>query len=184
MLRYCPIRPIDVPIIQLLSPEVILELEQETTNNIPVFDLIILIYKSISSDGRAEEYPTILMAGGTTEPPVKKKTLKLLKELETDFNPESINPSSDKRQKRPRHQVYTVMLDDLIENLISLGLYLVVFGTAIQRQPRFYRSNVPIAPDGWKQILKYKYTKGFIEAARIEYSTLMSHTTWTEVTQE
>jgi hypothetical protein len=38
--RYRPIRPIDVLIIQLLSPEVIPELEQETTNNILVFDLI------------------------------------------------------------------------------------------------------------------------------------------------
>jgi hypothetical protein len=76
------------------------------------------------------------------------------------------------------------MLDDLIENLISLGLYLVAFGTAIQRQPRLYRSDVLIAPDGWKQMLKYKYTKGFIEAARIEHSILISQTTWTEVTQE
>jgi hypothetical protein len=76
------------------------------------------------------------------------------------------------------------MLDDLIENPISLGLYLAAFGTAIQRQPRLHRSDVLIAPDGWKQILKYKYIKGFIETARIEYSTLMSQTTWTEVTQE
>jgi hypothetical protein len=37
------------------------------------------------------------MAGGTTEPPAKKKTPKLFKELETDFNPESTNPSSNKR---------------------------------------------------------------------------------------
>jgi hypothetical protein len=43
---------------------------------------------------------------------------------------------------------------------------------------------VLIAPDGWKQILKYKYTKGFIETARIEYSTLISQTTWIEITQE
>jgi hypothetical protein len=42
------------------------------------------------------------------------------------------------------------MLDDLIENPISLGLYLVVFGMVIQRQPRLYRNNVLIAPDGWK----------------------------------
>jgi hypothetical protein len=76
------------------------------------------------------------------------------------------------------------MLDDLIENLISLGLYLAVFGTAIQRQPRFYRSNILIAPDKWKQILKHKYTKGFIEAARIKHSILISQTTWTEVIQE
>jgi hypothetical protein len=40
------------------------------------------------------------------------------------------------------------MLDDLIENPISLGLYLVAFGTAIQRQLRLYRSDVLIAPDG------------------------------------
>jgi hypothetical protein len=40
------------------------------------------------------------------------------------------------------------MLDDLIENLISLGLYLAAFGTAIQRQPRLYRSNILIIPDG------------------------------------
>jgi hypothetical protein len=33
-------------------------------------------------------------------------------------------------------------------------------------------------------MLKHKYTKGFIEAARIEHSILMSQTTWTEVTQE
>jgi hypothetical protein len=97
MLRYRPIRPIDIPIIQLLSPEVILELEQETTNDIPVFDLITLIYKSISSDRRAEEYPIIPIAGSTTKLPAKKKTLKLLKELETNLNPESTNPSSNKR---------------------------------------------------------------------------------------
>jgi hypothetical protein len=66
------------------------------------------------------------------------------------------------------------MLDDLIENPISLGLYLVVFGIVIQKQPRFYRSNILIAPDGWKQILKYKYTKGFMEATRIKHSILMS----------
>jgi hypothetical protein len=96
-LRYRSIRPIDILIIQLLSPEVILELEQETTNNILVFDLIILIYESISSDRRAKEYPIIPMAGGTTEPPAKNKTPKLLKELETNFNPESTNPSSNKQ---------------------------------------------------------------------------------------
>jgi hypothetical protein len=145
--RYRPIRPIDIPIIQLLSPEVILEPEQETMNDILVFDLIILIYESISSNRRAEEYPIIPIARSTTEPPTKKKTPKLLKELETDLNPESINPSSDKQQKRPRYQAYTVILDDLIENPISLGLYLAVFGTTIQRQPRLYRSNVLIAPD-------------------------------------
>jgi hypothetical protein len=33
-------------------------------------------------------------------------------------------------------------------------------------------------------MLKYKYTKGFIEAARIEHSILISQTTWTEITQE
>jgi hypothetical protein len=37
------------------------------------------------------------MAGGITKPLAKKKTPKLLKELETDFNPESINPSSNKQ---------------------------------------------------------------------------------------
>jgi hypothetical protein len=175
--RYRPIRPIDIPIIQLLSPEVILEPKQETTNNTPVFDLITLTHKSISSDRRTKEYPTIPIARSTTKPPAKKKTPKLLKELKTDLNPESTNPSSNKRQRHPRHQAYTAMLDDLIENPTSLGLYLAVFGTAIQRQPRLYRSDVLIAPDGWKQILKYKYTKGFIEAARIKHSTLMSQTT-------
>jgi hypothetical protein len=131
----------------LLSPEVIPELEQETTNDTPVFDLIILIYKSINSDRRAEEHPTTPIAGGIIEPPAKKKTPKLFKELETNFNPESTNPSSNKRQRRPRHQVYTIMLDDLIKNPISLGLYLAVFGIAIQKQPRFYRNNILIAPD-------------------------------------
>jgi hypothetical protein len=101
--RYRPIRPIDIPIIQLLSPEIILELEQETTNDILVFDLIILIYKSISNNGKAEEHPITLIARGTTEPPAKNKTPKLLKELETDFNPESINPSNNKQQRRPRY---------------------------------------------------------------------------------
>jgi hypothetical protein len=148
--RYRPIRPIDVPIIQLLSPEIIPELEQETTNDILIFDLTILTHESISSDRRAEKHPTILIARGTTKPPAKKKTPKLLKELETDLNPESTNPSSNKQQRRPRYQVYTVMLDDLIENPISLGLYLAAFGTAIQRQPRLYRNNVLIAPDRWK----------------------------------
>jgi hypothetical protein len=66
------------------------------------------------------------------------------------------------------------MLDDLIENLISLGLYLVVFGIIVQKQPRLYRSNILIAPDGWKQIQKHKYTKGFIEAARIKHGILTS----------
>jgi hypothetical protein len=99
--RYRPIRPIDIPITQLLSPEVIPEPEQETTNNIPVFDLIILTYKSISGDRRTKEHPIILIARSTTEPPAKKKTLKLLKELETDLNPESTNPSSNKQQKHP-----------------------------------------------------------------------------------
>jgi hypothetical protein len=100
-LRYRPIRPIDVPIIQLLSPEVTPEPKQETTNDIPVFDLITPIYESISSDRRAEEHPTTPIARGITKPPAKKKTPKLLKELETDLNPESINPSSNKQQKRP-----------------------------------------------------------------------------------
>jgi hypothetical protein len=147
MSRYRPIRPIDIPIIQLLSPEIILELEQETTNNTPAFDLITLTHESISSNRRAEKHPIIPIARGTTEPPTKKKTLKLFKELETDLNPESINPSSDKQQKRPRHKAYTAMLDDLIENPTSLGLYLAAFGTAIQRQPRLHRNNVLIAPD-------------------------------------
>jgi hypothetical protein len=97
MSRYCPIRPIDILIIQLLSPEVILELEQETTNDIPVFDLITLIYESISNDRRTKKHPTIPIARSTTEPPAKKKTPKLLKELETDLNPESTNPSSNKQ---------------------------------------------------------------------------------------
>jgi hypothetical protein len=100
----------------------------------------------------------------------------LLKELETDLNPESTNPSSNKQQRHPRHQVYTAILDDLMENPISLGLYLVTFGTAIQKQPRLYRSNILTTPDGWKQILKHKYTKGFIEAARIKHSILISQT--------
>jgi hypothetical protein len=172
--RYRPIRFIDVLIIQLLSPEVIPEPEQETTNNTPVFDLIILIYESISNNRRTEEYPIIPIAGGITEPPAKKKTPKLLKELETDLNPESTNPSSNKQQRRPRYQAYIIMLDDLIKNPISLGLYLAAFGTAIQRQLRLHRSNILIAPDGWKQILKHKYTKGFIEAARIKHSILIS----------
>jgi hypothetical protein len=43
---------------------------------------------------------------------------------------------------------------------------------------------VLIAPDGWKQMLKHKYTKGFIEAARIKHSILISQTMWIEVTQE
>jgi hypothetical protein len=148
MLRYRSIRPIDVPIIQLLSPEVISELKQETTNNIPVFDLIILIHESINSDRRAKEYFITLIAGGITKPPAKKKTLKLFKELETDLNPESTNPSNNKQQRHPRYQVYTVILDDLIENPISFGLYLAAFGTAIQRQPRLYRSNMLTALDG------------------------------------
>jgi hypothetical protein len=95
--RYRPIRPIDIPTIQLLSPEVILEPEQETTNNTLAFDLITLIYESINSDRRAKEHPITLIARGTTKPPAKKKTPKLLKELETDFNLESTNPSSDKQ---------------------------------------------------------------------------------------
>jgi hypothetical protein len=94
--RYHPIRPIDIPIIQLLSPEVTLEPEQETTNNIPAFDLITLTHESISSDRRTEEHPIILIARSTTKPPTKKKTPKLLKELETDLNPKSINPNSNK----------------------------------------------------------------------------------------
>jgi hypothetical protein len=146
-LRYRPIRPIDIPIIQLLSPEVIPEPEQETTNDTLVFDLITPIHESISSDRRTEKHPTIPIAGGTTKPPAKNKTLKLLKELETDFNPESTNPSSNKQQRHPRYQVYTVMLNDLIKNPISLGLYLAAFGTTVQRQPRLYRSNILTAPD-------------------------------------
>jgi hypothetical protein len=95
--RYRPIRPIDAPITQLLSPEVIPEPEQETTNNILVFDLIILTHESINNNRRAEEYLIILITRGTTKPPAKNKTLKLLKELETDLNPEFINPSSNKQ---------------------------------------------------------------------------------------
>jgi hypothetical protein len=95
--RYRPIRPIDIPIIQLLSPEVIPELEQETTNDILAFDLIILTHESISSNKRAEEHPITPIARGTTEPPAKNKTPKLLKELETDLNPESTNPSNNKQ---------------------------------------------------------------------------------------
>jgi hypothetical protein len=51
----------------------------------------------INNDRRAKKYPIILIAGGTTEPPAKKKTPKLFKELETDFNPESTNPSNNKQ---------------------------------------------------------------------------------------
>jgi hypothetical protein len=101
MLRYCSIRLIDTPIILLLFPEVILEPEQETTNNIPVFDLIIPTHKSINSNRKTKKHPTILMVRSTTKPLAKKKTPNLLKELETDFNPESTNPSSNKQQKRP-----------------------------------------------------------------------------------
>jgi hypothetical protein len=82
MLRYRPIRPIDAPIIQLLSPEVIPEPEQETTNDTPAFDLTIPTHESISNDGRAEEHPRTPIAGGTTEPPAKiKKMPNLLKLL-------------------------------------------------------------------------------------------------------
>jgi hypothetical protein len=42
------------------------------------------------------------------------------------------------------------MLDDLIENPISLGLYLAAFGIIIQKQLRLYRSNMLIILDGWK----------------------------------
>jgi hypothetical protein len=73
------------------------------------------------------------------------------------------------------------MLDDLIENPISLGLYLAVFGIIVQRQLRLYRSNILIMPNRWKQMQKHKYTKGFIEAARIKHNTLTSQTIWTEV---
>jgi hypothetical protein len=45
------------------------------------------------------------MARGITKPPAKKNTPNLLKELETDLNPESTNPSSNKQQKHPRYQV-------------------------------------------------------------------------------
>jgi hypothetical protein len=97
MSRYRPIRPIDIPIIQLLSLEVIPELEQETTNNIPVFDLITPTYKSINNNRRTKEYLITPITRGTTKPPAKNKTPKLLKELETDLNPESTNPSSNKQ---------------------------------------------------------------------------------------
>jgi hypothetical protein len=76
----------------------------------------------------------------------------LLKELETDLNPESTNLSNNKLQKHPRYQVYTVILDDLIENPIFLGLYLVVFGIVIQNKPRLYKNNIPITLDGWIEI--------------------------------
>jgi hypothetical protein len=52
--RYRPIKTIDIPIIQLLSPEITLEPEQETTNNILVFDLLTLIHESISNDRRTK----------------------------------------------------------------------------------------------------------------------------------
>jgi hypothetical protein len=97
--RYYPIKPINIPIIQLLFPEVILELEQETTNDIllSAVDSIILTYESISNNKRAKKYPITFIAGGITEPPTKKKrTPNPLKELETDLNPESINPSNKK----------------------------------------------------------------------------------------
>jgi hypothetical protein len=87
------------------------------------------------------------MAGSTTEPPTKNKTPKLLKELETNLNPESTNPSSNKQQRHTRHQAYTVILDDLIENPTSLGLYLVVFSIIVQKQQKLHRSNILIAPD-------------------------------------
>jgi hypothetical protein len=95
--RYCPIRLIDILIIQLLFPGIILELEQETTNNIFIFDLIILIYKSINNNKRTKKHPTISIARGTIKPPAKKKTANLFKELENNFNPESTNPSSNKQ---------------------------------------------------------------------------------------
>jgi hypothetical protein len=57
----------------------------------------LLTHESISSDGRTEKLLIIPIAGGITRPPAKKKRIpNLLKELETDLNPESINPSSDK----------------------------------------------------------------------------------------
>jgi hypothetical protein len=40
------------------------------------------------------------------------------------------------------------MVDDLIKNPISLGLYLAAFGTVVQRQLRLHRSNVLTVPDG------------------------------------
>jgi hypothetical protein len=40
------------------------------------------------------------------------------------------------------------MLDNLIKNPISLGLYLAAFGIVVQKQPRLYRSNILITPDG------------------------------------
>jgi hypothetical protein len=64
-----------------------------------------------------------------------------------------------------------------MENLISLGLYLAAFGIIVQKQPRLYRNNILIALDRWKQMQKHKYTKGFIEAARIEHNILTSQTT-------
>jgi hypothetical protein len=96
--RYRPIRPIDAPITQLLSPEIIPEPE-ETTNSILLLavDSIILIHKSKNNYRRTEEYPKTPIVGGTTEPPAKKiRTPNLLKGLETDLNPESIDPNSNK----------------------------------------------------------------------------------------
>jgi hypothetical protein len=49
------------------------ELEQETTNDTPIFDLIILTHKSINSNRRAKEHPTTPITGGTTKPLAKKK---------------------------------------------------------------------------------------------------------------
>jgi hypothetical protein len=66
-------------------------------NNILVFDLIILIYKSINSDKRTKKHLIIFITRSTTELPALKKTLNLFKELETDLNPESINPSNNKQ---------------------------------------------------------------------------------------
>jgi hypothetical protein len=38
-----------------------------------IFDLIILIYESISNNRRAKEHPTILITRGITKPLTKKK---------------------------------------------------------------------------------------------------------------
>jgi hypothetical protein len=74
------------------------------------------------------------------------------------------------------------MLDDLIKNLTSLSPYLVAFGIRVQKQLRLHKNNMLIMLDGWKQMLKHKYTKGFIETTRIKHSILTSQTIWTEIT--
>jgi hypothetical protein len=57
--RYYPIRTIDIPIIQLLSLEVILELEQETTNNI--FNVVYQRAGHITERATFPYFPTSLL---------------------------------------------------------------------------------------------------------------------------